>query len=322
MIPIEEPMISTVALVDQLETLTPPVRKVTVAVYSFGDLTGQRKPSENLALLSTAVTQGASVWLIQALKRAGNGEWFQVIERIGLESLLNERQIIRNTRKTYDGEGAEVLKPLLYAGVLIDGGIVGYDTNMATGGFGARYLGIGMHDEYRQDMVTVGMRLKSVQTGEVLLAVSTQKTILSTRVGINVFKFLDLGTKLLETELGFTENESVTYAVRKAIEAAVLELVIEGRIVDSDWAASRGLVNRVVPDDKLEEEIAKTAANIADAAPLSIRGTKKFVNRLMLEPAALSKLEIAESYTACDSDDYAEGVNAFLGKRKPQFRGR
>ena len=104
--------------------------------------------------------------------------------------------------------------------------------------------------------------------------------------------------------------------------AAVLELVIEGRIVDSDWAASRGLVNRVVPDDKLEEEIAKTAANIADAAPLSIRGTKKFVNRLMLEPAALSKLEIAESYTACDSDDYAEGVNAFLGKRKPQFRGR
>ena len=85
-----------------------------------------------------------------------------------------------------------------------------------------------MHDEYRQDMVTVGVRLISVQTGEVLLAVSAQKTILSTRVGINVFKFLDLGTKLLETELGFTENESVTYAVRKAIEAAVLELVNKG----------------------------------------------------------------------------------------------
>ena len=104
--------------------------------------------------------------------------------------------------------------------------------------------------------------------------------------------------------------------------AAVLELVIEGRIVNSNWAASRGLVNRVVPNDKLEEEIAKTAANIADAAPLSIRGTKKFVNRLMLKPAALSKLEIAESYTACDSDDYAEGVSAFLAKRKPKFHGR
>ena len=227
-IPIEEPMTSTVALIDQLETLAPPVQKVTVAVYSFGDLTGQRKPSENFAQVSTAVTQGAAVWLIQALKRTGNGEWFQVIERIGLENLLKERQIVRNMRETYDGQGAEVLKPLLFAGVLIDGGIVGYDSNIATGGFGARYLGIGVHDEYRQDMVTVGMRLISVQTGEVLLAVSTQKTILSTRVGINVFKFLDLGTKLLETELGFTENESVTYAVRKAIEAAVLELVNKG----------------------------------------------------------------------------------------------
>ena len=104
--------------------------------------------------------------------------------------------------------------------------------------------------------------------------------------------------------------------------AAVLELVLEGRIVDSDWAASRGLVNRVVPDDKLEEEIAKTAANIADAAPLSIRGTKKFVNRLMLDSTALSKLEISESYTACDSDDYAEGIKAFMGKRRPKFSGR
>ena len=104
--------------------------------------------------------------------------------------------------------------------------------------------------------------------------------------------------------------------------AAVLELVIEGRIVDSDWAASRGLVNRVVPDDKLEEEIAKTAANIADAAPLSIRGTKKFVNRLMLDSTALSKLEISESYAACDSDVYAEGIKAFMGKRKPKFSGR
>ena len=116
----------------------------------------------------------------------------------------------------------------MFAGVLIEGGIVGYDTNMETGGLGARYLGIGIHDEYRKDMVSVGIRLISVQTGEVLLAVSTQKTILSTRVGVNVFKFLDMGTKLLETEAGFTQNESITYAVRKAIEASVVELVKNG----------------------------------------------------------------------------------------------
>ena len=201
---------------------------MTIAVYSFSDKTGQRKPSENLALLSTAVTQGAEVWLIQALKKAGKGEWFQIVERGALDNLLKERQIIRNTRQSYDGKDAKKLKALLFAGVLIEGGIVGYDTNMETGGLGARYLGIGIHDEYRKDMVSVGIRLISVQTGEVLLAVSTQKTILSTRVGVNVFKFLDMGTKLLETEAGFTQNESITYAVRKAIEASVVELVKNG----------------------------------------------------------------------------------------------
>ena len=82
-VPIEEPVISSAPLVDQLKTLTPPVQKVPIAVYQFLDMTGQRKPSDSLALLSTAVTQGAHVWLIQALKKAGDGTWFQVIERIG-----------------------------------------------------------------------------------------------------------------------------------------------------------------------------------------------------------------------------------------------
>jgi curli production assembly/transport component CsgG len=222
----EEPVVTTTPMVDKLKVLPPPARKVTIAVYKFGDLTGQRKPSDSLALLSTAVTQGAHVWLIQSLKRAGKGEWFQVIERIGLDNLLKERQIIRNTRKSY--KDTQKIKPLLFAGVLIEGGIVGYDTNMITGGVGARYLGIGIHDEYRRDMVSVGIRLISVQTGEVLMAVSTQKTILSTRIGVNVFKFLDMGTKLLETEAGFSQNESVTYAVRKAIEASVVELIEKG----------------------------------------------------------------------------------------------
>ena len=227
-IPFEAPEISSTPLVNQLEILTPPERKVTIAVYQFLDMTGQRKPSDNIALLSTAITQGAHVWLIQALKKAGDGEWFQVVERVGLDNLLKERQIIRNTRTTHEGKDAKQLKPLLFAGVFIEGGIVGYDTNTLTGGAGARYLGVGIHDEYRKDMVSVGMRLVSVNTGEVLLAVSTHKTILSTKVGINVFRFLDMGTKLLETEVGFTQNESITYAVRKAIEASVVELILKG----------------------------------------------------------------------------------------------
>jgi len=215
-------------MVDELLTMTPPERKVPVAVYKFNDLTGQRKTHSNLALLSSAVTQGGDIWLLQALKKAGNGKWFQVIERMELENLLKERQIIRNTRNSYEGKKAEKIKPLLFAGVLLTGGIVGYDTNTSTGGLGVRYLGIGISDEYRKDMVTVALRLISVQTGEVLLAVSSQKTILSTKLSATVFKFLDMGTKLLETEAGITDNESTTYAVRKAIEQAVIEIIKEG----------------------------------------------------------------------------------------------
>ena len=226
--PQDAPAPSTAPLVDELYNMTPPVRKVPIAVYKFNDVTGQRKSSDTLALLSTAVTQGGDIWLIQALKKAGAGEWFQVIERMELESLLKERQIIRNTRKSYEGDKAEKIKPLLFAGVLLTGGIVGYDTNTDTGGAGVRYLGIGVTDEYRKDMVTVALRLISVQTGEVLLAVSSQKTILSTKLSATVFKFLDMGTNLLETEAGITENESITYAVRKAIEQSVIEIIKEG----------------------------------------------------------------------------------------------
>ena len=224
----EPPKVIKKPLVKKLETYPPPERKVTIAVYKFTDRTGQRKPNSQVALISHAVTQGGEIWLIQALKSAGKGEWFQVVERVGLDNLLKERQIIRNTRQTHEGGQAEKLNPLLFAGVLLEGGIVGYDSNMNTGGAGARYLGIGLQDEYRKDVVSVGLRLVSVSTGEVLMAVSAEKTILSTKISATVFKFLDMGTKLLETEVGFTKNESVSYAVIKAIEASVCELIERG----------------------------------------------------------------------------------------------
>ena len=69
----------------------------------------------------------------------------------------------------------------------------------------------------------------SVLTGEVLMAITTEKTILSTNVGVNVFKFFDMGTKVLEIEAGTSTNEPVNYAVRQAIEAAVIEMVKEGK---------------------------------------------------------------------------------------------
>ena len=225
---LEVPISTSAPMVNKLQNFAPPERKVEIAVYQFVDQTGQRKPSDNLASLSTAVTQGAGTWLVQALKTAGKGEWFTVVERMQLDQLLKERQIIRNTRSTYEGDKAQKVRPLLFAGVLVGGGIVGYDSNTETGGIGARALGIGIQDEYRRDMVSVALRLISVQTGEVLIAVSSQKTILSTKVGMNVFKFLDVGTKLVEVEAGATENESTSYAVRKAIEHCVGQMIEEG----------------------------------------------------------------------------------------------
>ena len=117
---------------------------------------------------------------------------------------------------------------MLFAGIIIEGGIIGYDSNLLTGGRGARTLGIGMAKRYRQDAVTISMRAVSVLTGEILLNVQTRKTILSYGAGGDVFRFFEEGTQLVEFEDGVGNNESVTYATRTAIEAAVLELILQG----------------------------------------------------------------------------------------------
>jgi len=212
----------------QLLNLPPPNTKAIVAVYNFTDKTGQRKTIDNIASFSTAVTQGGDDILIEALRDAGRGNWFVVVERAGLEGLTRERQLIKNTRDMYEGEGANKLKPLIYAGLILDGGIIAYDTNLRTGGAGARTLGIGMKHQYREDKVTVVLRAILVQTGEVLLNVTATKTILSTGGGTDFFRFYELGTQLVEAESGSTENEAVNHAVRAAIEAAVYGLVIQG----------------------------------------------------------------------------------------------
>ena len=229
----------------QLLDLPLPNQKTVVAVYKFGDETGQRKPSDMISSFSTAVTQGAIHILIEALRDAGRGNWFVVVERSGLDALTKERQLVRNTYESYNGgkDAKTILKPLLYAGMILEGGIIGYDTNLKTGGSGARYLGIGMQNQYREDKVTVVLRAVLVQTGEVLLNVTATKTILSTAKGGDVFKFYELGTELVEVESGSTDNEPVTYAVRAAIEAAVYGLVQQGlakEVWDFDYSKLRG----------------------------------------------------------------------------------
>lgn len=212
----------------KLLDLPVPKQKAVIAVYSFDDLTGQRKPSNKMALFSTAVTQGAENYLIEALRNAGNGEWFVVVERVGLNNLTKERQLIKSTRQTYDGENGNTLKPILFAGIIIEGGIVSYEADIKTGGNGARYLGIGNTNQYRQDDVTVSMRAVLVQTGEVMLSTTVSKTILSAGVSRDVFRFTELGTELVEVETGYTQTEAIGYATRSAIETAVYSLIQEG----------------------------------------------------------------------------------------------
>ena len=222
------PKVSEVAYSGMSRVPEPENGKIILAVYQFADLTGQQRPNDAFSEMSKAVTQGASNLLIKALKDVGDGKWFRVAERESLQSLLQERKLIRTTRQMTQGDKAKPLGPMLYAGAYLTGGIVGYDSNTLTGGIGHRFLGIGASVQYRQDTVTVMLRLINVVSGEVELAIMTEKTILSVGIGGDKFKYKDLDTKLLEIEAGIAKNEPVTYAVRKTIEGAVVEMINAG----------------------------------------------------------------------------------------------
>ena len=209
--------------------LRPPKSGVmTVAVYQFADRTGQRRYSDRIASLSSAVTQGADSYLIQALQTVGNGTWFRVVERGSLDNLLKERQIIRQMRELYEGPNARPIAPLLFAGIIIDGGIIGYDTNIVTGGAGARVFGIGASTEYRTDLVTINLRAISVNTGEVLLSVTSTKRIHSYMDKLGALKFIDAGTLSVEGEIGTSVNDSINLAIQLGIQSAVREMIDEG----------------------------------------------------------------------------------------------
>jgi len=199
---------------------------ITIAVYGFQDKTGQMKPNDKLAVFSKAVTQGAEVFLIKSLQDSKN--WFKVVERVGLDNLIKERQLIRNQREVYEGKDARPLKPMTVAGVMIEGGIIGYDSNIRSGGSGARFLGIGASQQYRVDEIVISMRLISVNSGEVLLTTAVSKTIFSTQHNVGMLRFVDAGTKALELENGMALNEPTTYAVRVSIEQAVYDMIVEG----------------------------------------------------------------------------------------------
>ena len=216
----------------ELKNVPIPVVSPVVAVYptSFTDQTGQRKSNSEFALFSTAITQQPNALLIRALKHAGDGKFFRVVERVGLDNLTKERQLIRSAREqsTNEEEKKKALRPLLFAGILIEGAVISYEVNLESGGAGARYLGIGKSVMYREDNITISMRMVSVATGEVLLEVLSQKTIFSYGKSEDVFRFVEAESELVEIELGNARNESSTIALMKAIEGGVLEIINTG----------------------------------------------------------------------------------------------
>jgi len=216
---------------EELKNIAPPKVKPVVAVYasSFTDQTGQRKSNSEFALFSTAITQQPNALLIRALKHASNGEFFRVVERVGLDNLVKERQLIRSAREQYaEKEEDKNVPPLLFAGVLLEGAVLSFESNLTSGGAGARYLGVGGSVQYREDAVSVTLRMISVATGEILIEVLSQKTIFSYGRSNDVFRFYELGTELAEVEIGSARNESTTIALMKSIEAAVVELINVG----------------------------------------------------------------------------------------------
>ena len=229
----------------ELADIGKPFIKPTVAVYptSFTDQTGQRRSNSSYASFSTAITQAPHAYLIRALTHAGNGNFFDVVERVGLDNLTKERQLIRSTRKDFNED--EKVLPLAFAGLIMEGGVIGYESNTKSGGLGARYLGIGGQKEYRQDTVTVSLRTVSVSTGKVLIEVLTTKTILSVAISQDAFRFISNGTELIEIENGMVENESVNIALQNAVETAVLETIKLG-VKNGYWN---------IPDQELLDSI-------------------------------------------------------------------
>ena len=211
-----------------LLSLPPPKGKMTISVYNFRDQSGQYLPQPANAF-STAVPQGTLPMVMSALRSTG---WFELVEREGLQNLLTERKILRATK---DEKGDKrPIKALSAANVIIEGGILAYDSNIRTGGGGAKYVGVGTSGQYREDQVTVGLRAVDVNSGRIFNSVSVTKRILSTQIGGSAFRFIRF-RKLLEVEVGVTENDPSHVVVRDAIEAAVVELVVSG-ILSNHWA--------------------------------------------------------------------------------------
>lgn len=142
-----------------------------------------------------------------------------LILQLSKSSIYSTKPVAANNRTP--------LESLAAANVMIEGSIIGYESNVKSGGAGARYFGIGADTQYQLDQIAVNLRVVNVSTGEVLSSVNTSKTILSYEVQAGVFRFIDY-QRLLEGEIGYTSNEPVMMCLMSAIETGVIYLINDG----------------------------------------------------------------------------------------------
>jgi curli production assembly/transport component CsgG len=214
----------TTSITRDLLKLPVPKARLPVAVYGLRDQTGQYKPSPDSSY-STSVTQGAASILAKALKDSG---WYIPVEREGLQNLLTERKIVRAVESpTEKGKPGIELPVMLPASMIMEGGVIAYESNVRTGGTGASYLGIGTNRSYRVDQVTVSLRSVDTRNGQMLGVVTLTKTIYSYQLSANVYAFTAY-QKLLQGESGISSNEPVQLGVIQALEAAVIQLTLQG----------------------------------------------------------------------------------------------
>ncbi|WP_234736176.1 CsgG/HfaB family protein [Tellurirhabdus bombi] len=279
----------------ELRKLPLPREKVVAAVYKFRDQTGQYRPSETGANWSTAVTQGATNILLKALEESN---WFVPIERENVSNLLNERKIVRSSMAQYKNE-AENLPPLLFAGIILEGGIVSYDANTITGGAGLRYFGAGGSAQYRQDRVSVYLRAVATKSGKILKTVYTSKTLFSQTVSAGLFRYVRF-KRLMETETGYSTTEPSQMAVTEAIEKAVHAMILEG-IRDNLWTV----------DDK-QAKAAQDALTAYDEEKRLMSDTDIYGGRDVIDPSRVT-IQPYASVLRYQGDYLTKGVRSGYG---------
>lgn len=101
------------------------------------------------------------------------------------------------------------------------------------------------------------------------------------------------------------------------------ELLLTGRNIDAQEAYEIGLVNKIVDDEKLLEEVEKLASGISGKSAVQIAFIKELVNKgSHIDLKSACELEISYFSTSFSTHDQKEGMNAFLEKRKPIFKGK